>query len=84
MERSKDGLIRKVTIKYRNASETRDRTTYRRSVRNLCKIWSEHDWNIQDDLTELAKRLSVMEDNDEIVENILHGRVDLQIEAIHL
>ena len=56
VERSRAGLIRKVDIKYRNASEQQDRTSYR-NVRNICKIWSEDDWNLQDDLAELAAKL---------------------------
>ena len=45
---------------YRNASEHQDRTT-RRNVRTVCKIWSEEDWNLQDDLTELATKLKDVE-----------------------
>jgi hypothetical protein len=56
IDRSRDGLIRKVTVKYRNASESEDRETDR-SVRKLSKLWSEDDWNLQDDLAELADRL---------------------------
>ena len=29
-----------------------------RSVRKLVKLWSEADWNLQDDLGELARRLN--------------------------
>ena len=60
VEIGRDNLIRVVEIKYRNASEQQDRTT-RRSVRKVCKIWSENDWNIQDDLMELAARLQQVE-----------------------
>ena len=56
LEKSKDGLIRKVLIKYRNASESQDRFT-RRNVRTVCKIWSEDDWNMQDDMAELQAKL---------------------------
>ena len=56
IEKSRDNVIRKVVIKYRNASEDHDRTTSR-SVRSLCKIWSEDDYNLQDNLAEVAKLL---------------------------
>ena len=59
LETSRDGLIRKVDIKYRNSSEAEDRTT-RRSVRTICKIWSEDDYNLQDDLHELAVKLQMV------------------------
>ena len=51
LETSRDGLIRKVRIKYRNASENQDRTTIRR-VRTIFKIWSEDDLNLENNLTE--------------------------------
>ena len=60
VEIGRDNLIRIVEIKYRNASEQQDRTNMR-SVRKVCKIWSENDWNIQDDLMELAARLQQVE-----------------------
>ena len=70
IERSRDGLIRKVKINYRNASETEDRTT-RRSVRNLCKIWSEDDFNLQDDLGELAVRLRTLDGSTVSLDDLL-------------
>ena len=45
IDRSRDNLIRKVTVKYRNASENQDRET-ERTVRKLVKLWSENDWNL--------------------------------------
>ena len=42
IDRSRDNLIRKVTVKYRNASENQDRET-ERTVRNVVKVWSEDD-----------------------------------------
>ena len=38
VDRSRDDVIRKLEIKYRNASEQQDRTTLR-NVRTICKIW---------------------------------------------
>ena len=63
LEMSRDNLIRKVVIKYRNASESKDRTT-RRNVRTVCKIWSVDDFNLQDDLVELHSRLRDVLPND--------------------
>ena len=69
IERSRDNLIRKVDIKYRNASENQDRFT-NRSVRKICKIWSETDWNLQDDLAELMEKLQHVEGGKAILDNV--------------
>ena len=82
VERSRDGIIRKVTIKYRNANESRDRSTYR-SVRNLCKIWSEDDWNMQDDLAELARRLKTLDGYEDVVHDVLYARLSVHHAAGH-
>ena len=74
IERSRDGLIRKVTLKYRNATESQDRTTDR-SVRKLCKLWSEDDWNLQDDLAELATRLKGVVGNQAIIDQVYHAHL---------
>ena len=55
-EPDNDRLIRKVLMKYRNASETQDRFT-RRSIRTICKLWSEDDWSLADDLAEIQAKL---------------------------
>ena len=57
IDRGRDGKIRKVKVSYRNAAEDFDRESVR-SVRKLVKLWSEADWNLQDDLGELARRLN--------------------------
>ena len=69
LDRSKDNLIRKVNVKYRNANETQDRET-ERSVRKLCKLWSEDDWNLQDDLADLAERLKGVVGEQVIVDQV--------------
>ena len=69
IERSRDNLIRKVDIKYRNSSESQDRFT-NRSVRKICKIWSETDWNLQDDLAELVEKLEQVEGGKAILDNV--------------
>ena len=73
VEISRDDLIRIVEIKYRNASEGQDRTT-RRNVRNVCKIWSEDDWNMQDDMAELAARLREVEGGQSILDGGCHSQ----------
>ena len=77
VERSRDGLIRKVLIKYRNSSETQDRTT-RRNVRTVCKIWSEDDWNVQDDLAELANRLESVDGGETILGNLVNFQPEVE------
>ena len=79
LEISRDGLIRKVNIKYRNSTETEDRTT-RRSVRNICKIWSEDDYNLQDDLHELATKLNTLDDSENLFDDV---RLNVQQPAAH-
>ena len=69
LERGRDGLIRKAVVKYRNATETQDRET-ERSVRKLCKLWSEDDWNLQDDLAELAEKLKGIIGDQVIVDQV--------------
>ena len=56
---SRDGKIRRVIVKYQNATENFARFTDR-SVRKLVKIFDIEEYVLQDDLTELLKRL----DND--------------------
>ena len=69
LERGRDGLIRKAVVKYRNATESQDRET-ERSVRKLCKLWSEDDWNLQDDLAELAEKLKGIIGDQVIVDQV--------------
>ena len=76
VERSRDGIIRKLDIKYRNASETQDRTT-QRNIRTVCKIWSVDDWNLQDDLAELVSRLRKLDGGNQLVrqmQNVVQAR----------
>ena len=53
---SRDGKIRRVIVKYQNSSEDHHRFTDR-SVRNLVKIFDIDEYVLQDDLTELLRRL---------------------------
>ena len=71
IERSRDNLIR-------NATENQDRFT-NRNVRKICKIWSESDWNLQDDLAELVEKLQQVESGKDILE-----KVDLQTKVLQL
>ena len=53
---SRDGKVRRVIVKYQNASENQPRFTDR-SVRKLVKIFDIEEYVLQDDLTELLRRL---------------------------
>ena len=86
LERSRDGLIRKAKIKYRNATESEDITT-RRSVRTFCKIWSVEDFNLQDDLMELSSRLEQVPGYQVLPNSVLgqqdvHGLLPVQVPAV--
>ena len=61
--RSRDGIIRRVIVKYSNASENIQRTTDR-SVRRLIKIHSIDDPDLHCDLRELQRRIDELEDVD--------------------
>ena len=53
---SRDGNVRQVVVRYRNASENHDRFTHR-SVRNLIKLFNVDDPELQDDFTELQRKV---------------------------
>ena len=53
---SRDGKIRRVIVKYQNHKEDHPRFT-ERSVRRLVKIFDIEEYVLQDDLTELIKRM---------------------------
>ena len=69
IEKIRDNLIRKVDIKYRNTTKNQDMFT-NRNVRKICKIWSESDWNLQDDLAELVEKLQQVEGGKDILEKV--------------
>ena len=63
--KSRDGLIRRVLIRYYNASEN-DPSTGRynpritdRSIRGVVKLWSMDEVSLMEDLSELSRRLNV-------------------------
>ena len=60
--RGRDGVIRRVVIQYRNASEEIKRET-ERSVRNLIKLYSIDDPDLNQDLSILQRRIDELEDN---------------------
>ena len=66
IDRSRDMRIRKVKIKYRNAVENFDRETDR-NVRKLVKLWSEDQWNLQDDLAALQDKLQFVSEKNAVV-----------------
>ena len=53
--RSRDGIIRRAIVKYRNAKENFDRMT-ERSTRKLIRIWSADDQEPHEDLGKLQAR----------------------------
>ena len=55
MRRGRDGRIRVVYVKYRNAGETINRVT-ERSVRKIVKLWGIDDLDLAEDLAELGRR----------------------------
>ena len=63
---SRDGRVRRVIVRYQNATENQPRLTDR-SVRKLVKIFDIEEYVLQDDLTELMRRL------DEDKGDVQHG-----------
>ena len=55
----KDGIIRKVTVKYRNHTESIDRETCR-AVRQLTVIHSVDEFNIIQELGKIATSVDMM------------------------
>ena len=60
--RGRDQKIRKVIIKYKNASEENTFRFTERSVRKLVKLFSIDEHQIQEDLSELQKRIDRLQD----------------------
>ena len=60
MIRSRDGLIRRVIVKYRNSNEEFDRVT-ERSARKLIKVWSVDDPDLNEDLGKLQARIDQLQ-----------------------
>ena len=58
--RSRDGLIRRVIVKYRNSKEDFDRVT-ERSARKLIKVWCADDPDLNEDLTKLQARIDALQ-----------------------
>ena len=65
VERGRDGLIRMVDIRYKNASQSVFQLT-NRTVRKVVKLWGIEDTHLNEDLAEMGRRfqaaLKVMED----------------------
>ena len=68
--RSRDGLVRRVIIRYQNAKEEFHRLTDR-NIRKLVKIWSCDDLNTDEELGELHKRLRGTARGRELVDQVL-------------
>ena len=56
--RGRDGLVRRAIVRYQNSTEDFHRLTDRHT-RRLVKIWSVDDQNIDEDLSELQRRLKI-------------------------
>ena len=59
VERSADNVIRKVTVKYKNASESTFRYTHR-AVRAVAVIWRESDLDLAGELSAAQRRANIM------------------------
>ena len=55
--KSKDGIVRRVVVKYTNAGEEFPRFTDR-NVRSLVKLWSIDDLSIEEDLAKVHEKLA--------------------------
>lgn len=55
LERGRDGLIRMVQVKYKNAGENHLQVTTR-TVRQLVKLWSIDDHHLAEDLAEMERK----------------------------
>ena len=83
--RSRDGLVRRVIIRYQNAKEEFHRLTDR-NLRRLVKIWSCYDLNTDEELAELQKRLRGTARGRELIDQVLvedpQGD-DIQVPPLH-
>ena len=59
----RDQTIRKIVVKYRNPGENFPRLTDR-SIRTLVKLFNVDEFQVQDDLTELQKKIDKIRNND--------------------
>ena len=55
VERSRDGLVRIVTVKYFNGLDKTPQFT-KRTVRKLVKLWSVEDISLADDIAEMTRK----------------------------
>ena len=62
----RDGLVREVVVRYRNATEGFDRFT-NRAARSCVRLHNMDDNNLQDDLHELTERLSRVDNGNELI-----------------
>ena len=58
VETSRDGIVRRVSVKYKNVNEKVYRYT-RRSVRAVAVVWSERDLDLPGILSEAQRRATV-------------------------
>ena len=77
----RDGIIRRVVVKYRNKDENHDRFTDR-TVHKLVKLFSIDEFHIQEDLGVLQKRIDELRNNSH-TPRIDPPRIDQGIDDIY-
>ena len=78
--RGRDGLVRRVIVRYQNAKEEFHRLTDR-NLRKLVKIWSCDDLNTDEELAELQRRLRETGKGRELIDPLVK---DLQGDDVHV
>ena len=62
LERGRDGLIRMVDVRYKNANQNNFQVT-NRTIRKVVKVWGIEDIHLGEDLAEVAKRFQEAQNN---------------------
>ena len=82
LDRSRDGKVRRVIVKYQNHGENQPRLTDR-AIRSLVKIYDIEEFVLQEDLAEVMERLIRHEDNPVHDDAHCGAPQDAQPEAVH-
>ena len=72
VERGRDGLIRMVDIRYKNANENQFQVTSR-SIRKVVKLWGIEDMHLAEDLAELGRKFKAAQ---EVMNEQIHADYD--------
>ena len=70
LKTGRDGISRRAIIRHKNASEDFFRQTDRH-IRNLAKIWSLEDQNLDEDLALIYKKIEESHDGERLVNTLL-------------